>query len=1183
MKYSNNIKRKSIYMFSLLFLLVFVSFVTFKHFFNADVISDPDTRIFFSGVDNKEYGMPYINPEWVEYNRLSDEEKANVTEVPAKYIYDYIPVSNLYGTYAALPSRYNLRDEYATPIYDQGEDGLCWAYSTATMMESNLKVTKGITTRFSPNHMAFVTASPSYYNDNYNVYTEDRIIGDGINAKYYFGFDRFMLSSGVIPATNHKEDIYEDDFDISRKYDYADIYNVNNFDYTVTDAVNFPIYENNEDYRNMLKSFIKNYGAVRIYMSWSNRDSYYNDEMSLHFDYDTYGSGHAVVLVGWDDNYTYRDHKGAWIIQNSYSKSEGDRMFYLSYDIDPVGIREITGIINMDERNWDNVYNFTNYPKVEFNGFKINQDIQLMTSSMHETSTTLSNNPVAIMGTAHFTYTKNKAKVEQLKMISIVTANQGGTFQVFVSPDGNKDNYIFLDNVTNNLPGIYSVKVSDNILLNSDNFSIKVVSSDGVFYQYVTAYTSIVEEKTSSSEVHSVATLLNKNNAGNYVYKLTTFIPEGYDNGELSYSITAFNRKTDTNQTLLNRKYNSYYNGNAEILYSVPYDLPIGTKINVKITGKNNQVIDTFSFNYDIDVYNGNMQGSGTEDDPYMVSTIEQLRLISAIPSAYYKLANDIDLSLATVDEREEIYYFGWMSLDGFGGVLDGDGHSIKNITTLSDTSDYLGIFKSLKGATIKNLIIENFSSSGASIETPTGALAKEAENVKIENVVFSGNLNSRTLNLIGSGSEIIINGLSMYVNVDNDSYVHKLIYDPSSTKTNQVNNLSIISNKRIDVSELSSLRNAYFIATDAYNYGINNMFGNISYLENVYIYSSATSQNSEIHPFTNISDFSSLSLSEINFSDNVWNKISDNSLPVLKAHNTVGVSEISGTPEYNINIGEKKKINYSILTPNAFYKNVEFSIDDTDIADVVDGYVIGKGEGTTILHIKSTDGSEVIFDVTINVDNKIICYFDYGDRIDTLKVDYGEEITMPTESGNDKIIIGWLENGINKYNVGFKKNVYTSKEYVALYSDDILANSIYTYDKDKKIIKSICLVDVDTFINGLNIPNNYTAKIFNNDEEVTSGNIITDSITRIYNGDTLVVEYTNSVIGDVYKDGNINSRDAGLIIQYLVGMRELDDAQLYAADFSRDNQIRLNDVELIKHYVVHEYEYYERMCPNEG
>ena len=55
------------------------------------------------------------------------------------------------------------------------------------------------------------------------------------------------------------------------------------------------------------------------------------------------------------------------------------------------------------------------------------------------------------------------------------------------------------------------------------------------------------------------------------------------------------------------------------------------------------------------------------------------------------------------------------------------------------------------------------------------------------------------------------------------------------------------------------------------------------------------------------------------------------------------------------------------------------------------------------------------------------------------------------------------------------------------------------------------------------------------------------------------------------------------MLVQYLVGIRELDDAQLRASDFSRDSQIRLNDVQLIKRYLVHDFDYYERMCPNEG
>lgn len=91
--------------------------------------------------------------------------------------------------------------------------------------------------------------------------------------------------------------------------------------------------------------------------------------------------------------------------------------------------------------------------------------------------------------------------------------------------------------------------------------------------------------------------------------------------------------------------------------------------------------------------------GSGTEDDPYLISTVEQLvEMRDGINSKhgtekYYKLTSDIDLSV--IDNWEPIG--GAYSENEFRGVFDGDGHEIKNMTISrsenNQYSNYLGFF----------------------------------------------------------------------------------------------------------------------------------------------------------------------------------------------------------------------------------------------------------------------------------------------------------------------------------------------------------------------------------------------------------------------------------------------------------------------------------------------------------
>ena len=144
-------------------------------------VSDIKTSIVKYTVDNKVYGMPYINPAWEEYMKLSDEDKEQVTNIPSMYDYDYIPENNMFGNYDNIPSEFNLRDDHPTTLYNQGNEGLCWAYATATMLESNLKVTRGIDEQFSVNYLNYLTASSSLYTNNYNPYSLSRTLGKGLS------------------------------------------------------------------------------------------------------------------------------------------------------------------------------------------------------------------------------------------------------------------------------------------------------------------------------------------------------------------------------------------------------------------------------------------------------------------------------------------------------------------------------------------------------------------------------------------------------------------------------------------------------------------------------------------------------------------------------------------------------------------------------------------------------------------------------------------------------------------------------------------------------------------------------------------------------------------------------------------------------------------------------------------
>ena len=136
-------------------------------------------------------------------------------------------------------------------------------------------------------------------------------------------------------------------------------------------------------------------------------------------------------------------------------------------------------------------------------------------------------------------------------------------------------------------------------------------------------------------------------------------------------------------------------------------------------------------------VYNNgvcNLGDSGahiTIDNSFEVSTSDQLwevtDCVSSTGDIYFKLANDIDASLASfADTSLPIGYRTSGDLP-FSGVLSGNAHMISNIS-MSSTSYGVGLFAYLHSATISNLVISgSFATTTGVVNSRThsaGALA---------------------------------------------------------------------------------------------------------------------------------------------------------------------------------------------------------------------------------------------------------------------------------------------------------------------------------------------------------------------------------------------------------------------------------------------------------------------------
>lgn len=143
--------------------------------------------------------------------------------------------------------------------------------------------------------------------------------------------------------------------------------------------------------------------------------------------------------------------------------------------------------------------------------------------------------------------------------------------------------------------------------------------------------------------------------------------------------------------------------------------------------------------------------GSGTETDPYLIKTADDLYMIRMTPDAYYQLQNNIDLS-AWIEENYPTA--GWApigtSSKPFTGIFDGNGFAISNLY-INRASDYNGLFGYAKNATIKNLTINCNITGGGRTGAIIGSCASATlSNCKVEGEVQGAN---RTGGLIGDGS----------------------------------------------------------------------------------------------------------------------------------------------------------------------------------------------------------------------------------------------------------------------------------------------------------------------------------------------------------------------------------------------------------------------------------------------
>ncbi len=117
--------------------------------------------------------------------------------------------------------------------------------------------------------------------------------------------------------------------------------------------------------------------------------------------------------------------------------------------------------------------------------------------------------------------------------------------------------------------------------------------------------------------------------------------------------------------------------------------------------------------------------GTGTEEDPYLIASAGDIQQIKSDPAGNYKITADIDCGGVTFSQ-----------INQFTGVLDGDNHTISNLSIYSD--DKAALFRYCINATVKNIRFDNTSMLLYG-DYDAAVIASEASRSNFENIHING------------------------------------------------------------------------------------------------------------------------------------------------------------------------------------------------------------------------------------------------------------------------------------------------------------------------------------------------------------------------------------------------------------------------------------------------------------
>lgn len=166
------------------------------------------------------------------------------------------------------------------------------------------------------------------------------------------------------------------------------------------------------------------------------------------------------------------------------------------------------------------------------------------------------------------------------------------------------------------------------------------------------------------------------------------------------------------------------------------------------------------------------MNGSGTQDNPYIINNVEELQAMEEDLEANYVLGSDIAAnSTEKWNSGKGFDPIGSDLNEPFQGSFNGNGHIINELTIMRMSENHIGLFGVINGGSIRSVHLKNVDIQG---DILTAGLVGHLRNGKINSSIVTGEIRGSrgTGGIVGDLYQSNLHGSSTYGRVTGDEDV---------------------------------------------------------------------------------------------------------------------------------------------------------------------------------------------------------------------------------------------------------------------------------------------------------------------------------------------------------------------------------------------------------------------------